>query len=321
MSTEEVAVPEPLVTVVIPTRDRPGLLASAVDSALAQTCRAVEVVVVDDASRTPPRLPRDDGRLRLLRVASPGGVCAARNRGLAAARGRWVTFLDDDDRLEPAMLETALAAADASPLPAPVAAVSGVREVDDRDLPVRELLPVSLPLGRHYTLEDHLPGDPSVHNSLVVPTAVARAIGGWDESLPAWEHLDLFLRLNAVCSIQAVERLTYRRRAHRGGRLSEDVAARAEGILRTLAKHEPVFAAHPRRHAHYLGAVGIAWLRLGRWGPAVAATSRSLRLAPGRPKGVGQWAASLAGPRVWALVDPRRDRLRRPLPAEGVRVG
>jgi glycosyltransferase involved in cell wall biosynthesis len=318
MSPQEEIVSHPEVTVVITTRDRPALVVGAVGSALAQTVRSIEVVVVDDASASPLGLPLADGRLRLLRADRPGGVCAARNRGLAAARGRWVTFLDDDDRLLPDMLQTSLEAAGASGLPPPVAVMSGIQEVDDRGRPGRTLLPATLARGGHYTLEDGLPGDLPTHNSLVVPTSVARSAGGWDESLPAWEHLDFFLRLNAVCSIQGVDRVAYRRRAHQSGRLSDNLPARIDGIRRTLDKHQAVFALHPRGHAHYLGAIGIAWLRLGRWGPAVAATSRALRVAPGRPRAVAQWLASLAGPRVWAAVDPERARFRRTLKADGV---
>ena len=295
---------EPDVTIVITTRNRPALVERALDSALAQTLRAIEVVVVDDASTEPIRLTRVDDRVRMSRTERSKGVCAARNQGLAAARGRWVTFLDDDDRLLPDMLVTSLEAARASTLPPPVAVLSALEDVDELGRTTRTLRPATLAKGRHYSLEegtlDHLP----THNTLVVPTEVVRAIGGWDEALHAWVHTDFFLRLNAVCSIQGVERVTYQRLVHRSGRLSENLPARVDSIQRTLVKHQAAFAQHPRRHAHYLGAMGLAWLRMGRWGPAVVATTRALRRAPWRPRGAAQWLASLAGPRVWALLDP-----------------
>lgn len=297
---------DPEVTVVIATRDRPALVAGAIDSALAQTVAAVEVLVVDDGSVEPVRPHLDEPRLRLLRLDPPRGVCAARNLGLARARGRWITFLDDDDRLLPDMLERSLQAARASTLPPPVAAISVIEDVDEAGRPLGSVLrPASLARSAPGS-PGGAPGAPASHATLLAPTEVMLAIGGWDEALRAWEHTDLFLRLQAACSVQAVERVTYRRRVHRSARLSENLPARVASMRRTLAKHEAAFARHARRRATYLGAIGIAWLRMGRWGPAVAATTASLRVDPARPRGMAQWLASLAGPRVWALLDPRR---------------
>jgi Glycosyl transferase family 2 len=300
---------DPEVTVVITTRDRPTMVSRAVQSALAQTMQAIEVIVVDDASAQPLRIARTDERLLVVRRTSSTGVCAARNAGLAVARGRWVTFLDDDDDLLPDMLETSLRAARASELPPPVAVLAGIEEVDRDGRTTRTLLPVTSARGGRYALERKRHGDFATHNTLVCPTETIRSIGGWDEALQAWEHTDLFLRLNQVCSIQGVERVLYRRLDHRASRLSADLEARADSLQHTLAKHQAAFAQHPDRHAHYLGAMGITWLRMGRWRPAVAATTRGLCLAPRRPKGIAQWLASLAGPRIWALLDPERWRL------------
>jgi glycosyltransferase involved in cell wall biosynthesis len=296
-------VPHPEVTIVIPTRDRPGLLAGAVASALAQTVRAIEVLVVDDGSAEPPCLPVDDDRLRLLRLQPSQGVCAARNRGLAAARGRFVTFLDDDDRLLPTMVERSLQAILDSTLPPPVAALSALEDIDSAGRPLGSTRqPVSLARGRPDAAGAGEPTAPGPHATLVVPTQVLRAIGGWDQALRAWEHTDLFLRLRPACSVQAVHQIGYRRSIHPASRLSLDLAARVESMQRTLATHHAVFARHPSAHARYLGAVGIAWLRMGRWGPAVAATTAALRIAPARPRTVTRWLASLAGPRVWTLL-------------------
>ena len=75
-------------TIVIPTHDRPGLLERAVASALAQTTPDLQVVVVDDGSTPPVRLPSPDPRLQVVRNPRPLGPSAARNLGLKAAAGR-----------------------------------------------------------------------------------------------------------------------------------------------------------------------------------------------------------------------------------------
>ena len=300
--------PSPVVTVVVPTRDRPRLVARAVASALAQTLTDIEVLVVDDGSVEPVRLPTGDPRLRLIRLDRPQGPCAARNRALAEAGGDWVTFLDDDDQLEPDMLATSLRAAQASPLPPPVAALSGIQVVDAEGRLLQTRRPVTLARGRRYPLEDAGDGSLLNHATLVAPRAVLREIGGWDEQLPAWEHDDLFLRLNAACSIQGVPAVGYRQTVGPAPSLSRDLLARAVGIERTLAKHHRTYADDPGRRAYLLGAMGLAYLRSGHRRPSIAATGRSLLVRP-RLRACGWLLACLAGPRVVAASDRMRLRL------------
>jgi Glycosyl transferase family 2 len=88
------------VSVVIPTRNRVGFLLRALRSVFAQHEPVLEIIVVDEASTdgTAATLAAiDDPRIRVIRHAVPHGVSGARNAGVAAARGRWVAFLDDDD--------------------------------------------------------------------------------------------------------------------------------------------------------------------------------------------------------------------------------
>jgi glycosyltransferase involved in cell wall biosynthesis len=105
----------PTVSVVVPTRNRVALLSRTLRSALAQESIAVEVVVVDDGSTddTPTMLAGlGDPRLRWVRSEGPRGVSAARNRGIAEARGDWIALLDDDDIWAPQKLVRQLDAAD-----------------------------------------------------------------------------------------------------------------------------------------------------------------------------------------------------------------
>jgi hypothetical protein len=94
------------VSVIIPTYNRPELLRVAVESVLAQTYPAVEIIVVDDGSTddTTSMMAQYAGRVTYIRQANEG-VEAARNRGIQAASGEYMTFLDDDDLLLPTKLE------------------------------------------------------------------------------------------------------------------------------------------------------------------------------------------------------------------------
>ena len=96
----------PRVSVIIPTYNRADRLSQAIDSVLGQTCRSVEIIVVDDGSTdaTPNVIAQYGERVRSVRTRH-GGVAHARNIGVAHARGTYLAFLDSDDLLYPYMLE------------------------------------------------------------------------------------------------------------------------------------------------------------------------------------------------------------------------
>jgi glycosyltransferase involved in cell wall biosynthesis len=99
----------PLVSIVIPTYNREDLVASAIDSALAQTHPRCEVIVVDDGSkdRTPEVLASYAGKIVAIRQDNTG-LAGARNTGIRSAAGDYVGFLDSDDMWEPRLVEEAL---------------------------------------------------------------------------------------------------------------------------------------------------------------------------------------------------------------------
>lgn len=100
----------PLFTVVIPTFNRREAVVEAVHSALAQSIANIEVIVIDDGSSDGTAsavAALGDERLHVI-VQPNAGASAARNRGIAYARGRYVAFLDSDDRFFPDHLEDLL---------------------------------------------------------------------------------------------------------------------------------------------------------------------------------------------------------------------
>jgi hypothetical protein len=100
--------PQPLVSVIIPTRNRARLLRRSIASVLGQSWRNLEVIVVDDGSTddTAAALAAcADPRLHVLRREQGSSAAAARNAGIAAARGDYLAFNDDDDIWLPHKLE------------------------------------------------------------------------------------------------------------------------------------------------------------------------------------------------------------------------
>ena len=103
------------ISVIIPTHNRPHLLARAVESARAAGT-TVEVIVVDDASiDATADVCRELGEIKYIRLERNQGVAGARNVGILESTGKYVAFLDDDDLRLPGSLDTEAALLDANP--------------------------------------------------------------------------------------------------------------------------------------------------------------------------------------------------------------
>ena len=262
----------PILSIIIPTYNRPHLLPRAVNSALAQTVEDIEVIVVDDASPEPVQLP-EHPKLSIIRLPQNSGGAAARNAGAKAARGRWIAYLDDDDELLPYMVEVSLEALANTNLPKPVAALSGIEVINSKGKVTKKRLPPTLPLGSYFCLEKVEPRK-SFHckQTMVVERDVLLGIGGFDESFPSRVHTELFLRLNPVCSILGLPFITYRLFKHEGFQVSKNSSLRQISFNRLIHKHKEIFQTHPKafarfvlqhaQHSYELGQTGAAFLNL-----------------------------------------------------------
>ncbi|SPP63644.1 glycosyltransferase family 2 protein [Nitrospira lenta] len=134
----------PLVTVIIPTRNRPQLVIQAVRSALRQTLETIEVVVIVDGpdDATVAALGEvEDSRLLVKVLSRHLGPAGARNAGVDAAQGRWIAFLDHDDEWFPSKLDLQLCLAQQSALQHPIISCSFIKRSATADV----LLPHRLP--------------------------------------------------------------------------------------------------------------------------------------------------------------------------------
>jgi glycosyltransferase involved in cell wall biosynthesis len=186
------------ISVVIPVYARQHGAVRAVRSAFSQRGPWIEIIVVDDGSPEPFRLPGDleaDDRIRIVRHPVNQGASAARNSGITAARGNWIAFLDSDDVWLPGKLEGQIAFLldDQASNPDPMTFYcTGFRQVTagsgttiDR-LPRGADDPRDLASGCWYS-----PGS----TALVSKVALER-IGGLDCELKRLEDLDWALRLS-----------------------------------------------------------------------------------------------------------------------------
>ena len=125
------------VSVIIPTRNRPHLVSRAVRSALAQTYKEIEVIVVLDGPNDlafDALKEFDDSRMKVLVLPENVGPSGARNAGAQAAEGPWIAFLDDDDEWSPFKLEKQINAASLVNAPFPVIASYVLVRTPARDM-------------------------------------------------------------------------------------------------------------------------------------------------------------------------------------------
>jgi glycosyltransferase involved in cell wall biosynthesis len=247
----------PVFSVIVPTYDRPELLAQAVASVLDQTIGDLECIVVDDGGTLPPQLPID-ARIRVIHRATSGGAAAARNTGLDEARGRYVSFLDDDDVYVPNRLELSLEALGRTPV------VVCHRNGGHRDLDgdVTD------------TILDHLV--PHLGQVCLVRTLTPR----FDERFLGSEDVEWWLRVAGTLAVTTVPQVGYLYRSHTGRRHANGLRARVEGTLRLLQLHSSYFATHPTARSFQWKQIGLAHLRLGECASARAAFARSLVAKP-----------------------------------------
>ncbi|HET9102206.1 MAG TPA: glycosyltransferase [Solirubrobacteraceae bacterium] len=180
---------EPVISVVVSTRDRPARLAGLLRALSAQTLepQAFEVIVVDNGTGAAPvAVPAGEAmRVRVVRPARPGGPASGRNLGWRAAAAGLIAFTDDDCEPEPAWLAALLEAARR----APGAIIQGVTRPIARELDRDGLLA--------HTVRIERLGPQYETCNIAYPRAILAELGGFDESFgrePAGEDTDLAWR-------------------------------------------------------------------------------------------------------------------------------
>lgn len=186
--------PVPTVSVIIPTYNRSKLVCRAIRSVLAQTFSDLEVIVVDDAStdntqRTVKKF--DDPRIRYIKQPENRDVSAARNRGLRAARGEFIAFLDSDDEWMKQKLDTQIARFRTLPESVGLVYSGSIQEFDDG----HEKLFTPKHRGNvfPYILANNITDTGSA--SVIIRRNVIRVVGFFDERIPAMEDYDYWIRI------------------------------------------------------------------------------------------------------------------------------
>ena len=226
--------PMPSVSVVIPTYNRKTVLPRAIDSVLAQKGADFELIIVDDGStdnthhliesRSPFSVPR------VFRQENKGPA-AARNLGIREAKGKWIAFLDSDDEWKPGKLKAQLEF---------FAAHTKYLICQTEEIWVRNGTRVN-PMKKHQKFGGQI-FEKCLPLCIVSPSAVMMhrklfdEIGLFDESLPACEDYDLWLRIAAKHPIGLIEKPYIMKYGGHADQRSREFPAMDQFRIRSLAK-------------------------------------------------------------------------------------
>ncbi len=275
-----------MISVVVPAYNCASWLPEAIDSLLAQTYREREIVVVDDGStdQTPAVLARYGDRIRVVRSAN-GGLAAARNLGLAHARGEYVAFHDADDVALPDRLAVLLDFVQRTP------GVEAVFADGERMDTGRRIVPGEMNArlaGRRVGAADLFVGFPAYFQASLVPRAAFAAAGAFDPSFRIHPDNDYAFRLFATCPTAYMDRVVFRYRWHETN-ITRDWLVGREELSRTLERllrEDPASVAAigdrvvRERLAQHLHRTGRRRLKRGDVAIARAQLGRSIELAP-----------------------------------------
>lgn len=322
--------PPPRVSVVIPTFNRAAFLPSAVRSALEQTLREIEVIIVDDGSTdaTPEvcrLLAASDPRVRFVRQDNRR-LSAARNTGLTGARTHWVAFLDDDDLWHPDFLSEMFAfvqrhglqtaACLAVQFSAPAAFGDALEVLAEPGRFSVAPWPPLPPSGGAIRVAELLKRPLAPPNAALLSVDLVRRLGALDESLSSVGDYDLWLRMAHSEPIPVLEKVLALYRVH-PSRLTSSLGLMAQQTRIVL---ERFIAMHPesvrlvgrrtlaRRLSRLCREEAYAALLAADRGAAARAAWQSVAWAPAQVKG---WMYLAAAAAPGAYLAGRRLRHRR----------
>ena len=184
--------PVPRVSVIVPVYNRRDAIRPTLDSVSAQTYADCEVVVVDDGSTDDvlAMLRADYPNVRTIRLERNSGVSVARNRGVAAAHGELIAFLDSDDLWSPDKLTLQVEDFDRHP-----EAVLSFTDITFGVTGTSFVYSVTQPFQPERVFEQLLEGGPILPSAVMVRKSHFDATGGFDPDVTPAEDRDLWLRL------------------------------------------------------------------------------------------------------------------------------
>ncbi|MDY6989123.1 MAG: glycosyltransferase [Thermodesulfobacteriota bacterium] len=256
-----------MVSVIITTYRRPGLLPRAINSALMQTWRDFELIVVDDASADDTEsvvAEFDDSRMQYVRHDVNRGGPAARNTGIRMAKGKYIALLDDDDEWHAAKLERQVNVFKEAASGVGVV-YSGFEVCGENGEFVATALPTNKGDLHMNLLQRNMIGGSSIP---LIKMQCFGKVGLFDESLTSCQDWDMWLRISREYEFDYVREVLTRGHFH-GDQISEDFSAMIPGRARMIEKHMTEFTQYPNILVAHLKRMGKMHCLNGTWKEAI----------------------------------------------------
>jgi glycosyltransferase involved in cell wall biosynthesis len=230
----------PFISVIIPTYNRKALLGRAIDSVKRQTYTDWEMIIVDDASDDGtgnlPEIMKNDFPITYIQLPLHRGVAAARNFGVAKSSGSWLCFLDSDDEWHKEKLQKQIAW---------LKDHRQFRIIQSQEIWIRKGMRVNPPLTHTkiggFQFKENLERCMITPSSVMMEKSLFMECGGFNESLPACEDYDLWLRITSVYPVGLLDEPLLTRYGGRSDQLSAIVPIldrfRIRSILDLLNSH------------------------------------------------------------------------------------
>jgi glycosyltransferase involved in cell wall biosynthesis len=283
------------VTAIVPVYNGAATIAEAIDSALAQSYRDLEVIVVNDGSSdaTAEVLRRYEGRIRVIDRKN-GGIAAARNTGVAASQSEYLAFLDCDDIWAPTMVERTVAALDDNR--DCVLAYTNCAVIDSDGHDLRSAL-VGAGVDHAPTLDEMLSRLwPIMPSAVIMRRSIFDACGGFSEEFRSYgfEDVIFWLRVREEGAFHYLPECLVKWRFSlfpsplKTRWRKPEACITFDRILRERygISSDRLLAARARANRSILGYIGLRALRDGNRASAREAFRRALQMKPTRVKSI-----------------------------------
>jgi glycosyltransferase involved in cell wall biosynthesis len=300
-----------LISVIIPTHNRGQLIERAICSVLQQTYKDLELIIVDDGSTDNTREVVEkytDDRIRYIACPRRGGAAAARNRGIAEARGEYIAFLDSDDEWLSNKLEEEIRVLEGLPEEYGVVYSGGWVYQKNRE---RKYIPYATQGARSGDLKEII-----LRTGLICPPgAIVKKkcfdrVGLFDESMPAIEDWEFWIRVSKSYYFHYLQKPLWNYYLKASGSLSSNEGALLKALNYIYKKHYDEISRFRYIEAKYLFWIGNLLIKNGQIREGRRYLVKSFILRPTALENMSCWAISFFGQRIYASIDGIKQRIK-----------
>ena len=245
--------PNPQISIIVPTYNRADFLPKAIQSILNQTYQDWEAIIVDDGSTDKTEeIVKDynESRIRYIAHKSNLGISTARNTGIKNSKGKYIALLDSDDEWFPEKLSCQMKTFQEEDLKCGVVCTGGYMVKDDKVLGVK-----AIPADLDNFYEKFLFENITWTSNALVKKECFKKAGLFDENLESCEDWDMWIRIAKYYKFIFLEMPLTKYVIH-SGQLSEDLLKKINARKRILFKYQDELKNRKFVYSHHYYKIG-----------------------------------------------------------------